>query len=161
MFTRIGLTMIGVGALLVAASCEKKSEPAAPANSPPTATAPVSSAGHGGPVIELGEGVFGPYAVRATRDQRAITPGGDAPVDMWIEPASEDAPKVVAVRFWIGVEDASGSIKARASVENPNDPNRWHNHAEVPDPMPQDTKLWIEIEDAAGGITKASFDLLA
>ena len=44
----------------------------------------------------------------------------------------------IAVRFWIGTKDAMGSVKAKADIENPAEPNRWHTHADVPNPIPSD-----------------------
>ena len=120
-----------------------------------------AGAGHGGNVIALGDGTFGPYKLKATRDEGVIKAGGDAPIDVWVDPAAGTAPKVVGVRFWIGTQDAKGSVKAKAEIEDPKDPNRWHVHADVPDPMPAGTKLWVEIEDDKGATTLASFDLKA
>ncbi len=117
--------------------------------------------GHGGEVIALGDGAFGPYKVRATRDKGVIKAGSDAPFDVWVDLAATLAPKVVAVRFWIGAQDAKGSVKAKAEIENPKDPNRWHTHAEIPDPLPAGAKLWVEIEDDKGATTLASFELKA
>ncbi len=121
-----------------------------------------AGAGHGGSVIALGDGTFGPYKVKATRDEGEIKVGGDAAFDVWVDPAAVGAaPKVAAVRFWVGTEDAKGSVKARAEIEDPKDPTRWHVHAEVPDPIPAGAKLWVEIEDDKGTLTLASFDLKA
>lgn len=114
--------------------------------------------GHGEP-IPLGETAAGPYRVRAARDRGELAPGGDAAIDVWIEPAADGAPRVAAVRLWIGAEDAAGSIKARAEIENPANPAQWHTHAELPDPLPEGSRLWIEIEDDSGATTLASFDL--
>ncbi len=159
-------------------ACEKTPEPAPGAgNSAPAANAHDHSHdgrnhahdhdhadhdghGHGEP-LPLGEATAGPYRVRASRDGGALAPGGEAAIDAWVEPAAEGAPKIAAVRLWIGAEDAAGSIKARAESENPADPAHWHTHAELPDPMPEGSKLWIEIEDDAGATTLASFDLKA
>src|SRR5262245_63008336 len=76
---------------------------------------------HSGKVIELGSKPIGPYSVRASRDEGPITPGKDAPIDVWVEGAG--TPKVGAVRFWIGTQDAKGSVKARAQIEFPDQPN--------------------------------------
>lgn len=108
--------------------------------------------GHGGPVIELGTTTVGGTAVRATRDRGDLKPGGDAPIDVWIDGGLGDA---AAVRFWIGTQDAKGSIKAKAEVEE----GRWHTHTEAPDPLPVASKLWVEIEGKDGTKTVVSFDL--
>lgn len=115
-----------------------------------------TAAGHHGTPIELGTATAGEFSLRAARDEGAITPGGDSPIDVWVTGGTT---KVVAVRFWIGTEDAKGSIKAKAEIEFPAEPNHWHTHAEVPNPIPSGSKLWVEIEDDKGGRSVASFDL--
>jgi predicted small lipoprotein YifL len=150
----VALTTIAA-ALAGLAACGKKPEDSAPA---PTATAPTTNAapaaGHGGPVIPLGSATIGAFNVVATRDAGQLVAGKDAPIDLTVTPAG-----ATAVRFWIGTEDAKGSVKARAEIENPAEPNRWHTHAEIPNPMPENTKLWVEIEDKAGTVSVGSFDL--
>lgn len=154
--------------LAIAAGCGDKSKTDGVAKEPPpkvtgkdAAKDAKHGAGHGGKVIALGEGVYGPYRVKATRDEGDIKPGGDAPIDVWVDPADASAPKVVAVRFWVGPADAQGSARAKAEIEDPKDPNRWHTHADVPNPLPPGSKLWVEIEDEKGARTVASFDLKA
>jgi hypothetical protein len=110
---------------------------------------------HSGKVIELGSSSIGPYSVRAARDEGAITPGGDSPIDVWVD----GAPKVKAVRFWIGTEDAKGSVKALAGIEFPDQPNHWHTHAEVPKTLPPGSRIWVEIEDESGKKSVGSFDM--
>ncbi|MCB9858378.1 MAG: hypothetical protein H6818_22060 [Phycisphaerales bacterium] len=100
------------------------------------------AAAHGAP-IELGNATIGIYSVRASRDSGEIKPGGDAPIDVWL---TGDISKVRAVRFWIGTKSGTDAIKARADIENKAEPNHWHTHAEIPDPMPVDCRLWVEIE---------------
>lgn len=109
-----------------------------------------------GPAIELGTATIGGWTVRAARDQGEIKPGGDAPIDVWLTGGTS---KIIAVRFWIGVESAAGSIKARAEIETPAEPNRWHTHAEVPSPLPAGSRLWVEIESEGQGKQVGSFDL--
>ncbi len=115
-------------------------------------------AGHGGKVIALGEGASGPYKLKVTRDEGELKAGGEGAFDVWVDPAA-DAPRVAGVRFWVGTQDARGSIKAKAEIADPKDPNRWHTHAELPDPIPAGAKLWVEIEDEKGATTSVSFDL--
>ena len=74
-------------------------------------------------------------------------------------PAAGGTAKATAVRFWIGTQDAKGSIKAKAEVEDPKDPNRWHVHAEIPNPLPAASKLWVEIESSTGEKHVVGFDL--
>lgn len=87
--------------------------------------------------------------------------GAPAPIDVTVNPAAGSTLKVVAVRFWIGAQDAKGSVKAKAEFENPKEPDRWHVHVEIPDPMPAGGKLWVEIEDDKGGTSVGGFDLKA
>lgn len=115
--------------------------------------------GHGGEVIELGTTRIGDLNVRASRDKGEIKPGGDAPIDVWLTTADGKPAIATAVRFWIGTEDAQGSVKAKADIEDPKQPNHWHTHVEVPDPLPAGSKLWIEIEHQDGKKSLCSFDL--
>jgi len=109
----------------------------------------MSEDGHGA-TVELGEKAVGEFQVKASRDGD-VKAGAELPVDIWIT----GGPKVVAVRFWIGTEDAKGSMKAKAELEKDN----WHTHGEVPSPMPTGSMLWIEIEAEGGLKTVANFDL--
>ena len=115
-------------------------------------------AGHGGEVIELGTTKVGGLTVRASRDKGEIKPGGDAPIDLWVTDAAGKAAAVSAVRFWLGTEDAKGSLKAKAEIEDPKQPDHWHTHVEVPNPIPAAMKLWVELE-AKDGKQVVSFDL--
>lgn len=109
--------------------------------------------GEGGPAISLGSTVLNGMSVQASRDQGDLKPGGDVPVDVWIDGGLGG---VTAVRFWIGAQDAKGSVKAKAEVEN----GKWHTHAQVPDPLPADSRLWVEIEGKDGKKSVVSFDLM-
>lgn len=148
---------------LALAACKDKSTPtAAPANHDGHSHAPGEDhhdnvGGHHGAPIALGEQAIGAFTVVATRDEGAITAGKDAPIDVTVTSAT--GAKVAAVRFWIGTEDAKGSVKARAEVEDPKSPNRWHTHAEIPSPLPEGSRLWVEIEDDKGATSVGSFDL--
>lgn len=115
--------------------------------------------GHSGTVIKLGEQAIGTFTASASRDGGEIVAGKDAPIDVTITPAAGATAKVAAVRFWIGTQDAKGSVKAKAEIEDPKEPNRWHVHAEIPNPMPADSKLWVEIEDDKGVTAVGSFAL--
>ncbi|HEX8323541.1 MAG TPA: hypothetical protein VF595_06460 [Tepidisphaeraceae bacterium] len=158
----VGLAGVSLGLLV---GCEDKAEKAPPAetagahdghdHAPPT-TAPV--AGHGGPIVALGSATAGAFQLSATRDQGPIEAGKDTPIDVTVTPAA-GAAKPTAVRFWIGTEDAKGSAKAKAEVENPAEPNRWHTHVDIPTPLPADAKLWVEVEAEGGAKSTASFDL--
>ena len=103
-----------------------------------------------GETTELGEQELGGYKIKASRDGD-VKAGGDVPIDVWVTGGA----KIASVRFWIGTEDAKGSLKAKAELETDN----WHTHAEVPDPLPADSKLWVEIEAEGGTKTLAGFAL--
>ena len=152
--------------------CEKAQEKPASRESPMPAAAPSSAPtkaesrheghdhsaesakpGHSGEVIELGTNKIGEFTLRASRDKVELKPGGDAPIDVWIDDGVGKG--VTAVRFWIGTEDAKGSIKAKADIED----GKWHTHLEIPSPMPAGSKLWVEVEESAGKKTVGSFDL--
>ena len=151
--------LLALSLALVPACEDKKTTPPGTSG---TATAPSGhDAGHGGAVVELGSATIGSFDVKATRDEGRIAVGGDAPIDATVTPAAGSGAKATAVRFWIGTEDAKGSIKARAEVENPAEPAHWHAHAEVPSSLPQGARLWVEIEDDKGTTSVGSFDLKA
>jgi hypothetical protein len=116
--------------------------------------------GHGeGPAIALGSSTIGGFGVTVTRDAGAITAGKEAAIDATVIPAAAGGSKVSAVRFWIGTADAKGSTKAKADIEDPKEPNRWHTHVEIPNPMPAGGMLWVEIEAEGGTKSSGSFDL--
>jgi hypothetical protein len=166
---KFAMTLLAAG-LVGWIGCEKKTTPPTPTttsapNNGTTANSKAhdddhahGSAGHHGAVIELGSTQIGAFSVKASRDEGHIAAGGDAPIDVWLTPSAEAA-KVVAVRFWIGTEKAAESVKAKAEIENPAEPNRWHTHAEVPNPIPAGSKLWVEIEIEGQGKQSGSFDL--
>ncbi|MBC7835351.1 MAG: hypothetical protein H7Y88_09665 [Phycisphaerales bacterium] len=116
-------------------------------------------AARGGTVIALGEQMIGSFTATATRDEGQIVAGTDAPIDVTISPAAGSTAKVIAVRFWIGTEDGKGSVKAKADIENPAEPHRWHTHAEIPNPLPPGSRLWVEIESEKGATATGGFDL--
>ncbi len=152
----IGLGMVAATLSMTACTPGTENAKSVPATREST---PAATNGHGGPVIELGSASVGTFSAKATRDQAEIVAGKDAPIDLTITPNVDATTKVATVRFWIGIEDASGSVKAKAEIEDPSEPNRWHTHAEIPDPLPSGSKLWVEIEDDAGGKHVVSFDL--
>lgn len=109
--------------------------------------------GHSGETIELGTADVAGHGVRASRDKGEIKPGGDSPVDVWIDGGT--GKDVSVVRSWIGTQDGKGSMKAKADVED----GRWHTHVEIPDPLPAQSKVWVEFETKDGQKQTASFDL--
>lgn len=162
---RILIAAIASGALILA-GCEQKPPQSNSGTTPPAggaakkdaaepkkdAAAPKPEAGHGGPVVELGETTVDGMKVRTSRDAGDIKAGGDAPIDIWIDGGLGSA---ASVRFWIGIESAKGSLKAKAEDEN----GHWHTHGQIPDPLPADSKLWVEIEHKDGKKSVCSFDL--
>ncbi len=63
--------------------------------------------------------------------------------------------EVVAVREWVGPEDASGVVVVKTEIEN----DYHHGHIDMPDPIPADARLWIEIEAPDGTLHKGSVPL--
>lgn len=139
--------------------CERQ-----PAATQTKAPAPAAKGGHGhehdhdhdhgdghshGATTQLGEQVVEGLTVKASRDGD-LKAGGDAAVDIRISGGS-----VAAVRFWIGTQDAAGSVKARAELEK----DVWHSHLEVPNPIPEGGRLWVQVEKQGGGEVLVSFDL--
>jgi len=160
------LSLAPLAAVSTLTGCEEKKPAATPAKADdhghdhgPGGEHAAPKAGHGGAVIALGEQTIGSFSAKATRDESQIVAGKDAPIDVTVTPTAGASAKAVAVRFWIGTQDAKGSVKAKAEIENPQEPNRWHVHAEIPNPLPAASKLWVEIEDDKGGTSVGSFDL--
>ncbi len=112
---------------------------------------------HGADAVALGEVTSGKFTITASRDKGDVIAGKDMAFDVVI--TAKDGAKIAAVRFWIGTEDGKGSVKAKAEIEDPKDPTRWHTHAEVPSPLPAASKFWCEVEDDKGGKVLSSFDL--
>lgn len=148
------LAFVPVAALTTLSGCEKK----APAPAPTTKT-DKHDHDHGGVSVALGEQEVGGFTAKATRDDGKIIAGKEAPIDVTVTPKAGTTAKVTAVRFWIGTQDAKGSVKAKAEIEDPKEPNSWHTHTEVPNPLPAGSKLWVEIEDDKGTKSVAGFDL--
>ncbi|HYE63485.1 MAG TPA: hypothetical protein VD997_15960 [Phycisphaerales bacterium] len=158
---RLALATLAASTLLLT-GCKDKSPPANTTPAPQGSnTAPKhdhphdDGHDHGKAAVELGSASIGPYTVRASREQGELKAGSDAPIDLWV--TGDPAP--AAVRFWIGSQDAAGSVKAKAEIEDAKDPTHWHTHAEVPDPLPAGAQLWVEIEDGKGVKHLGAFDL--
>ncbi len=146
----VGLCVWGAAAPM--GGCEKKSDsPKPPAPSAGAGGHDRKSGDDHGATTQLGERAAGGFTIRASRDG-GIKPGGEAPIDVWVTGGSG---RIAAVRFWIGAEDAKGSVKARASLEKDN----WHTHVEVPRPLPDGSRLWVEVETEAGERTVVGFHL--
>ncbi len=149
--------LVGVAAL--SAGCGDEAEiptggsaDNAPAGSvAPAATPADTDEGHHNR-IPLGEKTVGSLKLVATMDALLkAAGGGDGAFDVVI---TGGKPK--AVRFWVGTEDAKGSVKARAEEETT---DNWHTHAEVPSPLPPGSRFWVEVEPPTAGKFTTSFDL--
>jgi hypothetical protein len=102
--------------------------------------------------IPLGEKTVGSLKLVATMDEPVkASGGGEGAFDVVI---TGGKPK--AVRFWVGTEDAKGSVKAKAEEETT---DNWHTHAEVPSPLLAGSKFWVEVEPPTGEKFVESFDL--
>lgn len=150
--------------------CDRKPAPSSPAPSPGnSAPAPPAkphgdsanppATGHGGEVIELGTATLDDLTIRASRDAGDIKAGGEAPIDVWVTTSDGKPATVAIVRFWIGAADAKGSIKAKADIEDPKQPNHWHTHAPIPETLSTESKLWVEVEKTQNAKSTTSFDL--
>lgn len=159
-------------AMLVIGGCEKKpASPSTPAPAThshddghdhgPNGEHKDGDHGHSEKRIALGEQSIGGFTVTAGREEGTLAAGKSPAFDLTVAPAAGGTAKVASVRFWVGTQDAKGSVKAKAELEDPKNPNGWHAHAELPNPLPQGSKLWVEVEDDKGVKTVGSFDLKA
>lgn len=148
-----------LGATVLAAGCERESTTttdgpavATPADSSaPAAPSPTpTTVGAEHARLPIGEATQAGLKLIATMDA-PVKPGGEGAFDVTI---TGGKPK--AVRFWVGTEEAKGSVKAKADEETT---DTWHTHVEVPDPLPAGSKLWVEVEPPTGAAFTASFDL--
>jgi hypothetical protein len=154
-----GLFIITLISALVLGACGKTetndTPPAGNGGAPATqAATPTggSHGSHGGPIVELGITQAGPYTVRITRDAGDVVPGGEVPLDVWVQAGPKN---IAEMRFWIGTEDAIGSMKVLAPLEGEN----FHTHALCPDPMPAGSRVWIEVEDDRSTLHVGSIEL--
>lgn len=126
------LSLAPLAAVSTLTGCEEKKPDAGSSTAPkaddhghdhgPSGEYVAPKAGHGGPVIALGEQTIGSFSAKTTRDQGQIVAGKDAPIDVTVTPAAGAAAMVVAVRLWIGTQYAKGLVKAKAEIEDPKDP---------------------------------------
>ena len=152
--------IVSLGSAIVAGGCNDDS---ASNNSP--AAAPSGSSGAAAPAatpstaaaaphsrIPIGEKTISGLKLVATMDEPIkAAGGGEGAFDVVL---TGGKPK--AVRFWVGTEDAKGSIKAKAEEETT---ENWHTHAEVPNPLPPGSKFWVEVEPPTGDKFTTSFEL--
>ena len=85
----------------------------APATQPSTQPAGTHKDDEHANRIELGTRTLGGLQLKATQDE-PIKPGGEGAFDLLVT-----GPKPRAVRFWVGLESAEGSAKAKADEETP------------------------------------------
>lgn len=97
----------------------------------------------------LGQVKIGEYEIEAMQ-QSKVEAGKESIFEIKIV---KGAPEPKAIRAWIGIESARGSVKAKSHKHG----DEISVHCEVPDPIPDGTKLWVELETDAGK-TKGSFD---
>lgn len=81
-----------------------------------------------------------------------VKPGGEAAFEIEL---NEGQKKPRAVRVWVGIESARGSVKAKAEAKD----QGFHAHVEVPKKLPEGSRLWIEVDPGEGKREKASFEL--
>jgi len=60
-----------------------------------------------------------------------------------------------AIRVWVGVSSAEGSVKTRAEGKGP----VYDLHVELPNPMPAKAQFWVEVQPVEGKKQKAAFDI--
>lgn len=130
-------------------SCVEETAP--PAHAPAAGGAANDDVHGASGVVPMGEQTIAGHKVKAARDGSGPL-GADAPVDIWVDGGTGG---MASCRFWIGTEDAKGSVKAKADIED----DHWHTHAEVPQPLPAGSNLWVELETAKGEKHLLSFEL--
>jgi hypothetical protein len=99
---------------------------------------------------DFGAATIGAFQIQATR-YGDIAAGAETGVDITVSGDAQPA----AIRIWIGLADARGSLKARADAEG----DHYHAHVETPDPLPEGAALWIEVESAEGERSTRSLPL--
>ena len=91
--------------------------------------------------VDLGSVTIGDYTAKAAH--HGYEAGGEGHITLDIT-GGENAPS--AVRVWIGVESAEGSVKKKFDMTKEGDAYHKHDHVEVPTELSADAALWIEIE---------------
>jgi hypothetical protein len=134
---------------LWAAGCkdEKKGQPPKQAGGP--STQPVKD-DHEEQSIPLGSQTAGGLTVKV--DSEGAVKAGEKEAHLDVTVTGGEKPK--AVRVWVGIESATGSVKAKADPQEAADGT--HIHAEIPNPLPPGSKVWVELETSTG-THKASF----
>lgn len=55
-------------------------------------------------------------------------------------------PADLILRVWLGSEDRSGSVVAKAEYHDEPDHKDFDAHVELPDPMPEGAQWWVEVQ---------------
>jgi hypothetical protein len=141
-----------IGVVVLATGCreEESAREGQGSQTPAPAPAPIAQAPGEHGRIPIGESTQAGLQLLATMDS-PVRAGGEGAFDVVITGG-----KPRAVRFWVGSEDAKGSVKSRAEEETP---DNWHTHVEIPDPLPPDSRFWVEVEPPTGEPFRVSFDL--
>lgn len=106
---------------------------------------------HAGEKHDLGATKVGEFEVSASYSG-TISPGKELDIDLAFK---GERAKLAAIRAWIGLEDAKGSIKAKATPEG----EGYHAEVEVPEPLLDGAAVWVEIETNQGQKLLGSLDL--
>ncbi len=136
--------------LCIAAGIAGAQDAAAPA--PETKEAKVDH--HNDPNIkkaDLGTTTIGTLKIEKITQEGAVKAGAEGAFDIII---GEGATPPKAMRAWIGVASAEGSVKTKLESE----PDRhYHSHVEVPKTLPEGSMYWLEVEPETGPAAKTSF----
>jgi hypothetical protein len=168
MNAKLGTAVLVAAGLLMVGCDEKK--PTTPATTQPGAKTVEKGHDHDhdhdhghdhdhAKIVNLGPANIGTFVAIAARGEGKIVAGNESAVTVSVAPAAGTTAKATAVRFWVGTQDAKGSLKAKGEVEDPKKPNDWHEHVEIPKPLPEGSKLWVEIVDDKGVEAVGSYDL--
>lgn len=91
--------------------------------------------------VSLGVVKIGDYEVEAFQEG-AVVAGKETVFELKLK----GAPEPTAIRAWIGIESARGSVKAKSHKHD----DEISIHCESPDPIPEGAMLWIELETPSG-----------
>lgn len=139
-------TVKGLMSLVIAAACTGY---AAAGMAPAAAPAQLAAEEHKEKARELGSKEIAGYTVKVMQETD-VKAGQEGAFAIALS-GGKGKPK--AIRGWVGVANAEGSVKAKALPEE----DEWHCHVEVPEPIPDKSQFWVEIETDAGK-KKAGFD---
>ena len=152
-------SMLAALAVSVAGGCKDEPKPAPATQAAKPGEKPATPAGQPDEhpnAVSLGKKTAGGMTIAAMQDEE-VKAGEETAFDLKITGYPEGK-KPKAVRFWVGLESAEGSAKAKAGEEK-DSPDTWHTHVDVPSPTPVGSQFWAEIEPAEGEKFTVSFDL--